>query len=203
LKRDGLKGKQVATANINLQSGKEALLHLLRDTRERFLGSFAGLSDADSRRKPSDSSWCVLETVEHLTKAEGNMVRLITETRRPKSQDLPNREQAFLRMVPDRSMKMQSPESGRPTGQFASLVAAAAQFNSSRDQAIQFVEQCADCGEDLRATEVTHPHPMAGNVSCYEMVIIMAQHAERHALQIEEIKNTLGITAGKAAGSQG
>ena len=179
------------------------LLHLLHASREHFLGSFAGVSDADSQRKPSATSWCILETVEHLTKAESNMVRLMTETRRPKSADLPNREQAFLKMVPDRSMKMQSPESGRPTGRFASLTEASAQFNSSRDQAIQFVEKCADCGEDLRATEVTHPHPLAGNVSCYEMVIIMAGHAERHALQIEEIKKTLGITAGMAAGSQG
>ena len=179
------------------------LLTLLRASREHFLGSFAGVSDADSRKKPSETAWCILETVEHLTKAEGTMVRLMAETRRPKSAELPNREQAFLKMVPDRSMKMQSPESGRPTGRFASLAEASAQFNSSRDQAIQFVERCADCGEDLRATEVTHPHPLAGNVSCYEMVIIMAQHAERHALQVEEIKKTLGITANKAAGSQG
>jgi hypothetical protein len=188
---------------MNPQSGKEMLLNLLRASREHFLGSFAGVNDADSRRKPSDSAWGILETVEHLAKAEFRMVRLITETRRPKSPDLPDREQAFLRMIPDRSMKMQTPESGRPIGQFASLAEAAAQFNASRDQAIQFVELCADCGEDLRATEVTHPHPLAGDVSCYEMVIIMAQHAERHALQIEEIKTTLGITAGKAAGSQG
>jgi hypothetical protein len=188
---------------MNPQSGKEMLLDLLRASREHFLGSFAGVNDADSRRKPSDSAWGILETVEHLAKAEGRMVRLITETRRPKSADLPDREQAFLRAVPDRSMKMETPESGRPMGLYASLAEAAAKFNSSRDQTIQFVEQCADCGEDLRATEVTHPHPLAGNVSCYEMVIIMAGHAERHALQIEEIKKTLGITAGMSAGSQG
>ena len=179
------------------------LLTLLRGSREHFLDSFAGVSDADSRKKPSDTSWCILETVEHLTKAEGMLVRLMMETRRPKSAELPNREEAFLKMVPDRSMKLQSPESARPTGRFVSLSEASARFNSSRNLAIQFVEQCADCEEDLRATEVTHPHPLAGNVSCYEMVIIIAQHAERHALQIEEIKKTLGITAGKAAGRQG
>src|SRR5438445_24335 len=55
---------------------------------------------------------------------------------------------------------------------------------------MQFVERCR---EDLRATEVTHPHPAAGVVSSYEMLIIMAKHAERHMLQIEEIKNTLPV----------
>jgi hypothetical protein len=64
------------------------------------------------------------------------------------------------------------------------------------------MKMCEQNHEDLRATQVTHPHPVAGTVSTREMVIIMAKHAERHALQIEEIKNTLGITAGRAAGSQ-
>jgi len=54
------------------------------------------------------------------------------------------------------------------------------------------VEQHPD---DLRASEVTHPHPAAGNVSTYEMVIIIAKHAERHAKQIEEIRNTVALNA--------
>lgn len=167
---------------------KELLLSLLRESRERFLGSFAGVSDEQSRLRPTPDCWCVLETVEHLTSAEGIMFKLVTATRRPRAADAPNREKAFLAMVADRSRKMQSPEGGRPCGRFANLEAAAAQFKNSRDETIRFVEQNT---EDLRATEVTHPHPMAGNVSTYEMVIIMAKHAERHAKQIDEIRKTL------------
>ena len=37
---------------VNPRSGKEMLLDLLRASREHFLGSFAGVNDADSRRKP-------------------------------------------------------------------------------------------------------------------------------------------------------
>jgi uncharacterized damage-inducible protein DinB len=190
----------VATANTNSQSGKETLLQLLHGSREHFISSFADVTDADSRRKPAESSWCILETVEHLAMAETYMLRLITEMRRPKTPSLPDREQVFLTVIADRSRKSQAPEPSQPAGRFASLDDAAARFRTSRDRAIQFVEQC---NEDLRATEVTHPHPAAGIVSTFEMLIIMAQHAERHALQIEEIKNTLGITAGRAAGSQG
>jgi uncharacterized damage-inducible protein DinB len=190
----------VATANTNSQSGKETLLQLLHGSREHFISSFADVTDADSRRKPAESSWCILETVEHLAMAETYMLRLITETRRPKTPGLPDREQVFLTVIADRSRKSQAPEPSQPAGRFASLDDAAARFRTSRDRTIQFVEQC---NEDLRATEVTHPHPAAGIVSTFEMLIIMAQHAERHALQIEEIKNTLGITAGRAAGSQG
>jgi hypothetical protein len=178
-----------------LNPDKEFLISLLRESRERFLNSFAGVSDEQSRLRPAPDCWCVLETVEHLTAAEGIMLKLVTATRRPRPADAPNREQAFLTMVADRSRKMQSPEGGRPCGRFANLAEAAAQFKTSRDDTIRFVEQNT---EDLRATEVTHPHPMAGNVSSYEMVIVMAKHAERHAKQIEEIRNTLGPKVGTA-----
>jgi hypothetical protein len=169
------------------QADKDRLLALLRESRERFLGSFADVRDEQSRRCPAPGCWCVLETVEHLTVAEKAMLRLVTGTRRPRTADAPNREETFLRMLPDRTRKTSSPEGARPCGRFCNLGEAAADFKTARAGIIEFVEQS---NEDLRATEVTHPHPMAGVVSTFEMIIIMAKHAERHALQIEEIKNS-------------
>jgi uncharacterized damage-inducible protein DinB len=167
---------------------REFLVALLRESREKFLSSFAGIPEEQSRVHHSPDSWSVLDTVEHLTSAETLMLKLITSQRRPRSTDAANREQVFLQVVADRSRKMQSPETGRPRGRFATLAEAAAQFKATRDGVIQFVEQHP---EDLRASEVTHPHPSAGNVSTHEMVIIIAKHAERHAKQIEEIRNRL------------
>ena len=181
----------------NSNTDKNFLVSLLRESRENFLGSFADVSEEQSRLHPAENCWCVLDTVEHLTSAEGIMLRLITTQRRPRSADAANREQVFLKVIGDRSRKMQSPEGGQPRGRFANLVEAAAQFKTTRDSVIQFVEQHP---EDLRASEVTHPHPAAGNVSTYEMVIIIAKHAERHAKQIEEIRNTLSLNSGVAKG---
>jgi uncharacterized damage-inducible protein DinB len=181
---------------MNSNTDKGFLVALLRESREKFLGSFAGVSEEQSRVHPTDDCWSVLDTVEHLTSAETLMLRLITEGRRPRSTDAPNREQVFLQVVADRSRKMQSPESGRPRGRFADLAQAAAQFMATRDGVMQFVEQHP---EDLRASEVTHPHPAAGNVSTYEMVIIIAKHAERHAKQIEEIRSKLGLSVEQSA----
>jgi uncharacterized damage-inducible protein DinB len=173
---------------VHSHTDKEFLVALLRESREKFLGSFASVSEEQSRVHPAPDSWSVLDTVEHLTSAETLMLKLITTQRRLRSTDAANREQVFLQVVADRSRKMQSPESGRPRGRFATLAEAAAQFKATRDGVIQFVEQHP---EDLRASEVTHPHPSAGNVSTHEMVIIIAKHAERHAKQIDEIRNTL------------
>jgi hypothetical protein len=86
---------------------------------------------------------------------------------------------------------MQSPESAVPNGRFSSLHAAATQFKTTRAAVIQLLDEIAV--EELRSTEVRHPHPAAGMVSACEMFIIMAKHAERHAKQIEEIRTVLGI----------
>ncbi len=176
---------------------KEMLLALLRESREKFLNSFAGVSDDESRRK-ADGSWSVLDTVEHLTVAEKTMLRLITAAQRPRTSGAPNREDIFLNRMTDRSRKLESPEGGRPAGRFANLAEAAVHFKETRAKAIEFVKSST---EDLRATEVTHPHPAAGTVSTYEMIIIMAKHAERHALQIEEVRNSPAFRASAAGKS--
>ncbi len=177
------------------KADKETLLALLRESQHRFLKSFAGVTDEQSRRRPAAGSWSVIDTVEHLTIAEKMMLGLVTGPRRPRAADAPNREEAFLERMGSRAQKVESPEGGWPTGRFTNLAEAADHFRTARENAMCFVEQSA---EDLRATEVTHPHPLVGNVSTYEMLIIMAKHAERHALQIEEIKNSPAIRTSAA-----
>jgi hypothetical protein len=169
---------------------KQFLLALLQESRERFLGSFASLPEEQGRMKPAPDRWSVLDTVEHLTTAETIQLKLLETQRTPRPANAPNREQAFLYMVAQRANKMQSPESATPCGRFPSLAAAAEQFKATRAGVIQFLEQF---NEDLRATEVKHPHPAAGMVSTCEMLVIMAKHAERHAKQIDEIRKTLAI----------
>ncbi|HEY3767756.1 MAG TPA: DinB family protein [Candidatus Angelobacter sp.] len=181
----------MSALNISIPAAtadKEVLLALLRESREKFLGSFAGVTDEQSRVKPSADSWSVLDTVEHLILAETIQMKLVTTQRMPRTGDAPNREELFLRVVADRSRKTQSPESAQPTGRFATLADAAKQFKASRDSVIRFAEETT---EDLRKTEVKHPHAAAGMVSTYEMLIIIAKHAERHAAQIEEIRKDL------------
>lgn len=176
------------------QGDKEKLLVLLRESRQRFLESFAGVTEEQSRRRPAEGCWSVLDTVEHLTAAERQMVFRLTTARRPRQAGAPNREAIFLERMGSRSRKVETPEGGRPTGRFAGLAEAAEHFKAAREAAMRFVEEST---EDLRATEVTHPHPLVGDVSSYEMVIIIAKHAERHALQIDEIKNSPAFCSGQ------
>src|SRR5436305_2664901 len=164
---------------------KRFLLAMLQETREIFLHSFVGVTEEQSRLKPAPDCWSVLDTVEHLTTAETIQFKLISNHRTPRPVDAPNREGAFLHMVPNRTHKMESPEGARPIGRFATLTEAAEQFRTTRAGVIQFLEQYTD---DLRCSEVKHPHPAAGIVSICEMLVAMAVHAKRHAAHIEAIR---------------
>jgi uncharacterized damage-inducible protein DinB len=168
---------------------QQFLLALLQETREIFLHSFADVTEEQSRLKPAPDCWSVLDTVEHLTTAETIQLKLISKQTTPRPPDAPNREHAFFNMIPDRAYKMESPEGARPIGRFATLAEAAEQFRTTRAGVIRFLEQYT---EDLRASEVKHPHPAAGMVSICEMLVAMAMHAKRHAAQIEEIKEGFG-----------
>ena len=169
---------------------KPFLLAQLQASRDIFLNSFAGISEEQSHVKPAPDRWSVLDTIEHLTTAESIQLKLISTQRTPRPADAPNREGAFLHMIPNRTHKMESPDGAKPIGRFATLAEAAEQFKTTRAGVIQFLEQYTD---DLRASEVKHPHPAAGMVSICEMLVAMAMHAKRHAAQIEEIRKTLKL----------
>jgi uncharacterized damage-inducible protein DinB len=169
---------------------KQFLLTQLQETRDIFLNSFASVTEEQSRLKPAPDCWSVLDTVEHLTTAETIQLKLISTQRTQRPADAPNREHKFFQMIPDRTHKMESPEGAKPLGRFATLAEAAERFKTTRAGVIQFLEQYK---EDLRASEVKHPHPAAGMVSICEMLVAMAMHAKRHAAQIEEIRNRLDL----------
>jgi uncharacterized damage-inducible protein DinB len=169
---------------------KPFLLAQLQASRDIFLNSFAGVSEEQGHLKPAPDRWSVLDTIEHLTTAESIQLKLISTQRTPRPADAPNREGAFLHMIPNRTHKMESPDGAKPIGRFATLAEATENFKTTRASVIQFLEQYTD---DLRASEVKHPHPAAGMVSICEMLVAMAMHAKRHAAQIEEIRKALKL----------
>jgi uncharacterized damage-inducible protein DinB len=169
---------------VSIAADNQRLAALLRESRERLLLSLADVTEQSCRRHPSSGCWSVLGCVEHVAVTETFMLGLLKGPRRPRSADAPNREQMFLERVANRSSKVEAPEKAHPTGRFPTLEAAQKLFETSRAGAILFAEQN---NEDLRATEVSHP--LFGEVSAYELLIIMAKHVERHAAQIEQIRN--------------
>ncbi len=121
------------------------------------------------------------------------MLGLVTGERKPRNAEEPKRDGRILRSGTDRSMRFDASDQSRPRGRFSTLAEAVAHFQAVRERTLRLVRET---NEDLRATEVTHPHHVVGVISTYECLLLMGSHAERHALQIEEIKSSPAYRVG-------
>lgn len=168
---------------------RQKMLSVLERTRDEFLGAVAGISEEQARLKPSSDRWSILECAEHVVSAERGMFTAITQRSAPLSS--PNehgREDGFLRNGTDRSRRYTTSASLAPTGRIATLEDAIKKFRELRAHTIEFV---ASCRADLHDIEV--PHPIGGLVTGQECLALLAVHPARHAAQIREVREALGL----------
>ena len=175
------------------ETEKASLLETLRKGGDSFLCSLAGVDEAASRLRPAENRWSVLECAEHVAVAEEVMLGLVTGERKARDPEGSKRDDRILRSGSDRSRRFDASNQSQPRGRFSTLDEAVAHFQAVRERTLRVVEQTR---EDLRATEVKHPHPAVGVISTYECLLLMGSHAQRHALQIEEIKNSPAYRTG-------
>ena len=166
---------------------KATLLEALRKGEEAFLCSIAGVSEAACRLRPAENQWSVLECAEHVAAAEQVMLGLVTGERKPRNPEAPKRDDRILQSGSDRSRRFDASDQSQPRGRFSTLAEAVAHFRSVRERTLHIVDETS---EDLRATEVMHPHRAVGMISTYECLLLMGAHAQRHALQVEEVKSS-------------
>jgi uncharacterized damage-inducible protein DinB len=168
---------------------RQIMLSVLERTRDDFLNAVAGVTEDQARLKPSSDRWSILKCAEHVVSAERGMFTAITQRSAPLSS--PNghgREEGFLRNGTDRSRKYTTSASLVPAGRYATLAEAVARFRELRAHTIEFV---ASCRADLRDIEV--PHPIGGLVTGQECLALLAVHPARHAAQIREVRQSLGL----------
>jgi hypothetical protein len=177
----------VPATNSCIETDKDRLLEALRRGGDAFLGSVAGVDEAACRLRPAENRWSVLECAEHVAAAEEVMLGLVTGERKARDPGGPKRDDRILRSGTDRGTRFDASVQSQPRGRFSTVAEAVAHFRATRERTLRLVEQT---GEDLRATEVKHPHQVVGVISTYECLLLMGSHAQRHALQIEEIKNS-------------
>jgi hypothetical protein len=168
---------------------RQQLLRLLTASRKKLLESAEGLTDEQARLRPAEDRWSILECVEHAGLVEDAMFASVTTTLVPPETSIDRaREQKILSGVTDRTQKFGAPDGVKPTGKFATLVEAIEHFERSRARTIDYVEKCQ---LDLRA--LVGPHPALGQATGQELMIILALHPARHALQILEAREALGL----------
>jgi uncharacterized damage-inducible protein DinB len=167
----------------------------LAETRERLLRMAHGLSPAQLQFKPGPDRWSVAECLEHIVVVETGVLRLIEGAlQKPASSFKSSAElDARLQRAPDRTVRVKAPDILVPTGRWPhdQLLR---EFETARKGTAEFA---ATTNAELRLH--TFPHPLLGELDCYQWLLLIAAHGERHRAQAEEVMADAGFPRAAAA----
>ncbi len=160
----------------------------LAASRERVLGVTAGLNEEQWTFRPGEDRWSIAQCLEHVIRVESRMLGVIEAKVQESAPGDPSAEvrakdSAVFAAVPDRAQRRQAPEPVRPTGQWADALTLLAEFEATRGRSLKFA---AETEADLR--RYFHKHGGFGDLDCYQWLILLGLHSERHARQMEEVK---------------
>jgi hypothetical protein len=161
---------------------KEQLLAALEKSERRWMEVLESVPESAAGAKLNDDCWTILQIAEHVAAAEHGMFRameLATEKTSPTNYEI---DQKLIAGGTNREVKRQAPAPSVPKGRWQTLAECAAVFRKSRARTLAMVRSA----ENLRGKLVVHP--LLGELDGHQLLLVMAGHPERHALQIEEIK---------------
>jgi hypothetical protein len=169
----------------------------LTGSREKLLGLVDGLTTDQWAFRPAEGRWSINECLEHVTNVENRVLGIVTTklaegALAAAKPEVRGKDEAVMTAVLDRTTRRQAPEPVQPSGKWADSQLLD-EFGKARQRTIDFT---ATTDADLRG--YFNPHPAFGELDCYQWVVLLSLHGLRHALQIEEIKASVGFP-GKAS----
>jgi hypothetical protein len=165
----------------------------LRETWSEFERATRALTEAQWSFRPTPEGWTLAELAEHLALIEGSTLRIITgrmveaEASSELIATTEGKDSLIERRVPDRSRRVEAPESLKPTGRWPRPELAVAAFGESRRAAIRWYETTP---LDLR--RYVAPHPFLGPIDGWQWGLFLAEHLRRHLFQIAELLGAPG-----------
>lgn len=87
-----------------------------------------------------------------------------------------------LGLADSRRIRFKAREAALPMGRWTDPAILIAKFRAARARTCKFV---AETAADLH--DHFFPHIVFGDLDCYQWLVVLGVHAERHALQIQEI----------------
>ncbi len=162
------------------------IVQCLEDSRAEFIAAAAELAELQAKTSPAPGRWSVLECVEHVVVAESRFsVWLQNPIPEPAPPMDKAKESTILSRVAGRATAVQAPEPVRPTGRFATLAEALAEFGTIRASTIRFAES-----QGAGLYTLAAKHPFLGVCNGAELMVLIAAHSRRHAAQIREIRES-------------
>jgi len=163
-------------------------LDLLSKTEQGVFSSLLGLSEAQLNFKPAPDRWSISDCVKHIAASEKGLWMMVSgNLKQPANPDkrslIKVTDEQVVQMIESREKKVKTmaPLEPQNTG-YKSLADAMSSFYIERGKLIEFVSTTND---DLRDHVVTLP---PGSFDCYQMVLFIAAHSNRHTQQIEEVR---------------
>ncbi len=180
---------------------RDLVLHHLAASRERLLRAVDGLSSEQRTFRPADDRWSVADCVEHLVVVEafvlGSMKRSLAGPPEPAKQaEVRGKEQVILELVPARNRRVKGPAEVMPTQRWPRFEELLREFETARGRTVQFA---TETDADLRSH--FFPHPILADLDCYQWLLFLGTHCERHVRQLEEVKVDPGFPRSVATGA--
>lgn len=169
------------------QAERDRMCQHLSQSRELLRQAVNGLSAEQRSFRPAADRWSVADCIEHLTIVENFTLKSIQQLLGQPPAGTPDtsgKDQIILDNVPARKTRVKGPEAVMPTGRWPDFDDLLAQFEAVRQRSIGFAETTQ---ADLRA--YAFPHPFLGPLDCYQWLLFLATHCERHVRQMEEVKS--------------
>ena len=167
---------------------RERVVQYLAESRERLVLAVEGLSDEQRSFQPAQDRWSIADCVEHIIVVETSVLRNIQQVLQSAPQperqnEAQGKEQVILERVPARERRVKGPEEAMPQGRWPDFEDLMRQFEATRERSVRF---SAVTQADLR--NHFFPHPFLGLLDCYQWLLFLSAHCERHVRQIEEVK---------------
>jgi hypothetical protein len=166
---------------------REFLLLYLAASRERLLETVDGLTKRQQRFRPTQGRWSVADCVEHVSIVEKGVLKniqavVLAPPRPPVQLCATVKDYTVLASVPNRSQRCISPPEAAPGRRWTDFAHLLRRFEAARERSLRFA---AVTQSDLRGRCFAHPH--FGELDCYQWLLFVAAHSERHARQAEEV----------------
>jgi hypothetical protein len=170
----------------------------LVESRDKLLKLIGGLSAAQLGFKTAPDRWSVGENLEHviLVEARGRGFVEVALNRPPdasRRSGYPGSAEGLISMLRDRSHPRTGPEQIQPKGRWP-LERLAGDFEAARKQTCELL---AKSTADLHAH--FSPHPLFGELDCYQWLLVLSAHCDRHRAQAEEVIASEGFPRAAAA----
>jgi DinB family protein len=182
-----LLAQETKTSKKMTEKDREYAITQLNASREKFIASVSGLSEAQLNFKSAPDRWSIAQVAEHITLSEDLLFTTLTE-KALKTPLTPEKERKFtdeqiLTMVTNRGNKFPAPDPLKPVGKWASMVETMQEFDKRRGRTIDFVKKT---DADMRS----HFMPFGSNaeIDALQWSLFLSGHCERHTAQINEVK---------------